>query len=121
LDAGAKKINPNISTISAALDDPVFVAAVKQAIDKTNNDTKVCANTAFKIQKFSILPHNFSEERGELTPTKKMKRKTVETNFKWLIDAMYDTDGSGFLSYKTLWEKLPESAGVPYSAFSPKP
>jgi len=121
LDAGAKKLNPKISTISEAMQDEIVVEAVKQAIDKTNGDSKVVANQAFKIAKFSILPHNFSEERGELTPTKKMKRKAVETNFKWLIDDMYATEGSGFLSYKAMWEKLPATAGIPFSAFSPKP
>ena len=36
---------------------------------------------AFKIQKFMILPTNFSEEAGFLTPTKKLKRPIVEKAF----------------------------------------
>jgi len=38
-------------------------------------------NQAFKIQKYTILPTNFSEENNELTPTKKLKRKVVEKTY----------------------------------------
>lgn len=93
LDAGAKRINPDVSKISQAMKDDAFIAAVQKAIDTTNNDGKTCPNQAFKIQKFTILPHNFSEEKAELTPTKKLKRKLVETNYKEVIERMFVTEG----------------------------
>jgi long-chain acyl-CoA synthetase len=42
-----------------------------------------------QIRKFTLLPREFSIETGELTPTLKMKRKVIGTNFASEIDAMY--------------------------------
>merc|ERR1719267_507496 len=36
LDAGAKRVNPAVSTISAAMDDPVWIKAIQDAIVATN-------------------------------------------------------------------------------------
>ncbi len=41
------------------------------------------------IRKFSILPKRLYEEDGEVTPTMKIKRKTVEASFKDIIEGMY--------------------------------
>jgi len=89
LEAGAKRVNPAVQTISGAIEDEVWIETVRKAIQETNKNTKVVQNNAFSIQKFCILPHNFSEEAGELTPTKKLKRKTVETNYHAMIEKMY--------------------------------
>merc|ERR1711869_122854 len=51
LDAGAKRVNPEVTTISAAIDDPVWIQTVQAAIQSAN-DSKMCVNNAFKIQKF---------------------------------------------------------------------
>lgn len=93
LDAGAKRVNPSITTISGAMDDKVWIEAVTKAITAANNNGKACPNNAFKIQKFCILPTNFSEENGELTPTKKLKRAVVAKSYAALIEKMYNTDG----------------------------
>merc|ERR1712232_532318 len=93
LDAGAKRVNPDVKTISGAMKDSKWIEAVTNAITSANNNGKVCPNNAFKIQKFCILPTNFSEEGNQLTPTKKLKRKVVETEYAALIDRMYGTEG----------------------------
>eukprot|EP00746_Dinoflagellata_sp_MGD_P134479 gnl/MRDRNA2_/MRDRNA2_68329_c0_seq1.p1 gnl/MRDRNA2_/MRDRNA2_68329_c0~~gnl/MRDRNA2_/MRDRNA2_68329_c0_seq1.p1 ORF type:complete len:450 (+),score=81.42 gnl/MRDRNA2_/MRDRNA2_68329_c0_seq1:33-1352(+) len=93
LDAGAKRVNPAVTTISGAMDDKKWIDTVTAAIKAANNNGKVCPNNAFKIQKFTILPTNFAEEVGELTPTKKMKRKIIETRYASAIEDMYKTDG----------------------------
>jgi len=93
LDAGAKRINPDVTTISGAMKDEKWIEAVAAAIKSANENGKVCLNNAFKIEKFTILPTNFSEEKSELTPTKKLKRKSVETAYQAVIDKMYKTDG----------------------------
>ena len=41
------------------------------------------------IKRFSILPHSFSEETGELTPTMKVKRNIVIKKYEKEIDTMY--------------------------------
>ncbi|MGK5684553.1 AMP-dependent synthetase/ligase [Actinoplanes sp. URMC 104] len=41
------------------------------------------------IKKFAILPRDLSIEAGEITPSMKIKRRSVETNFAEQIDKMY--------------------------------
>ena len=41
------------------------------------------------IKRFTLLPHHFSMERGELTNTLKIKRRVLNENYKKEIDAMY--------------------------------
>merc|ERR1712156_898403 len=93
LDAAAKRVNPAVTKISQAMKDPKYIETVTAAITKTNSNGKLVPNNAFKIQKFTILPCNFSEEADQLTPTKKLKRATVEGQYKQMIDHMYATDG----------------------------
>ncbi|WP_155374698.1 AMP-dependent synthetase/ligase [Catellatospora vulcania] len=41
------------------------------------------------IKKFTILPRDLTIEHGEITPSMKLKRRTVETNFASDIEKMY--------------------------------
>jgi long-chain acyl-CoA synthetase len=41
------------------------------------------------IKKFEILDHDLSVESGELTPSMKVKRNVVETNYSVMIDKLY--------------------------------
>lgn len=43
-----------------------------------------------KIKKFILLPHELSQEAGELTPTLKLKRKFIDQKYKPLIDKLYE-------------------------------
>mmetsp|Transcript_44120 Transcript_44120/g.82855 ORF Transcript_44120/g.82855 Transcript_44120/m.82855 type:complete len:754 (-) Transcript_44120:306-2567(-) len=94
LDAGAARVNPDVKTITEAMKDKVWIDALTAAITSANNNGKVCFNNAAKIQKFTILPLNFSEQNNELTPTKKLKRKVVEGIYKDTIEKLYATDGT---------------------------
>jgi long-chain acyl-CoA synthetase len=40
-------------------------------------------------KKIGLLEHDFSIERGELTPTQKVKRKAIDKHYKTLIDSLY--------------------------------
>ena len=42
-----------------------------------------------QIKHFTLLPHHFSEESGELTSTLKLKRPVITKNYKAIIDKMY--------------------------------
>jgi len=40
-------------------------------------------------KKIGLLEHDFSLEKGELTPTQKVKRRVVDKNYKAMIDSLY--------------------------------
>jgi long-chain acyl-CoA synthetase len=40
-------------------------------------------------KKIGLLEHDFSIERGELTPTQKVKRRAIDKHYKTLIDSLY--------------------------------
>ena len=42
-----------------------------------------------QIKRFTLLPHHFTMEKGELTNTLKIKRRVLNENYKKEIDAMY--------------------------------
>jgi long-chain acyl-CoA synthetase len=41
-------------------------------------------------KKIALLEHDFSVERGELTPTLKVKRRVIDKSYKPLIDSLYE-------------------------------
>ena len=43
-----------------------------------------------RIKRFALLPSEFTLERGELTPTLKVKRRVVEERYRSEIDALYE-------------------------------
>jgi long-chain acyl-CoA synthetase len=40
-------------------------------------------------KKIALLEHDFSIERGELTPTLKVKRRVIDRDYKTLIDSLF--------------------------------
>ena len=44
-------------------------------------------------KKIGLLEHDFSVERGELTPTLKVKRRVIDESYKSMIDSLYVDEG----------------------------
>lgn len=44
-------------------------------------------------KKIALLEHDFSLERGEMTPTQKVKRRVVDKHYKEIIDKLYNEGG----------------------------
>ena len=42
-----------------------------------------------QIKRFAILPRDFTQEEGEVTPTLKLRRKIVHEHFADTIDELY--------------------------------
>ncbi|OBK15369.1 AMP-dependent synthetase/ligase [Mycobacterium asiaticum] len=68
--------------------DPDLVAEVDTAVKKANQQV----SNAESIRKFRILPVDFTEDTGELTPTMKVKRNVVAEKFASEIEAIYEKD-----------------------------
>ncbi len=68
---------------------PHEVAEVSQAVAQMVADVNHELARVEQVKKFTVLPRNFSLERGELTPTLKVKRHVVAEHFATEIEAMY--------------------------------
>jgi long-chain acyl-CoA synthetase len=50
------------------------------------------------VRKFTLVPNEFSQEAGELTPTLKLKRRVLLAKYADTIEAMYqDADGEAWI------------------------
>ena len=60
-------------------------ALIQQHLDKVNEKFA----RVEQVKKFEILPHDLSQETGELTPTMKVKRNVVADKFEKDVEALY--------------------------------
>jgi long-chain acyl-CoA synthetase len=78
------KLDPAMK-ITEAVSNPVVVAAVQEAVDRAN----ARVSRAESIRKFTILPVEFTEASGHLTPKMSIKRNVIVKDFDKEIQAMY--------------------------------
>jgi len=88
LTGPALLVNPAVTLVSQAMNDPVWLKYVEDAI-RAANTSAACPSNAAKIQKFKILPRDFSVETDEFTPTLKLKRSVVCKLNSKIIEEMY--------------------------------
>jgi long-chain acyl-CoA synthetase len=67
------------------VDDPELRGEIAAAIEEANR----AVSRAEQIRKFQILPGDFTEEGGELTPTLKVRRSVVTRKYADDIAALY--------------------------------
>ncbi|MGK2869093.1 MAG: AMP-dependent synthetase/ligase, partial [Mycobacterium sp.] len=73
------------ATVADLTQDPDLLAEIQSAVDEADESV----SKAEAIRKFRILPVDFTEDTGELTPTLKVKRKVVAEKFADQIAAIY--------------------------------
>jgi long-chain acyl-CoA synthetase len=78
------KLDPEM-TVDEARNHPAVLAEVQKAIDWAN--TKV--SRAESIRKFVILPTEFTEDSGHLTPKMSIKRHVIVADFASEIEELY--------------------------------
>ena len=76
---------PADAGVADLVDDPDLRATIQAAVDDANK----AVSAAEAIKSFRILPVDFTEEGGELTPTLKLKRAVVMKEFAGDIDSIY--------------------------------
>jgi long-chain acyl-CoA synthetase len=74
---------------TAASDSPELRALLKKDIDQLNS--KLASYET--IKRFAVLPNDFTEATGELTPSLKVKRKLVIERYQSVIDGLYTGRG----------------------------
>ncbi|MFI9175457.1 AMP-dependent synthetase/ligase [Streptomyces lincolnensis] len=67
------------------LDDPELRAILQRAVDEANK----MVSRPESIRRFTVLPRDFSEEAGHLTPSMKLRRETVLRDFAEQIEGLY--------------------------------
>jgi long-chain acyl-CoA synthetase len=73
------------STWTGKLTDPELLDAVQSAVDSAN----AVVSQAEAVRKFVILDEDWTQENGYLTPSMKVKRSTVLSDFHDTVEALF--------------------------------
>ena len=76
---------PEGSTAASLREDPELLAEIQRAVD----DGNAAVSKAESVRKFRVLPSQFTEESGHITPSLKLKRGVVLKDFADEIEALY--------------------------------
>ncbi|MGH3069617.1 MAG: AMP-dependent synthetase/ligase [Streptosporangiaceae bacterium] len=80
--------HPQLASASLAelMGNPELIAEIQTAVDDANK----AVSRAESIRRFRILPVDFTEQNGYLTPSLKVRRGVVAKDFAADIDALYE-------------------------------
>jgi long-chain acyl-CoA synthetase len=73
------------ATLADLVEDPDLLLSVQHAVDDANK----AVSKAESIRRFRILPVDWTEAGGQLTPSMKLKRAVVITEFAADVEALY--------------------------------
>jgi long-chain acyl-CoA synthetase len=71
--------------LSGLLKHPDILALYKQEIERINANLP----SFNQIKTFALMEHEFTLEKGELTPTLKVKRWAIDNKYRGVIDGLY--------------------------------
>jgi long-chain acyl-CoA synthetase len=73
----------------AALADLVREPEVKDLVQRAFDKMNATLPKYATVKRFAILPAEFTEAAGEVTPSQKLKRRVIEQRYRDVLDAMY--------------------------------
>ena len=73
------------STFEDLTGRPEVVRLIKAEVDVVNRKL----SSVEEVKKFALLPRRFYEEDGDVTPTRKVKRRAIEKRYADLIESLY--------------------------------
>jgi long-chain acyl-CoA synthetase len=73
------------ATFAELTQAPEIQKLIAQEVDQVNRTLSQVES----IKKFALLPRRFYEEEGDVTPTKKVKRRNLEARYGELIESLY--------------------------------
>ncbi|GAB2840002.1 AMP-dependent synthetase/ligase [Lentzea nigeriaca] len=76
---------PASADVADLIEDAELLAEIQAVVDEANKSV----SKAEAIRKFRVLPVDFTEAGGEMTPSLKLKRSVVATTYASDIDAIY--------------------------------
>jgi long-chain acyl-CoA synthetase len=85
----SSKGKPADMSVEEAAKDPDVLAAIQAGVDDANK----AVSKAEAIRKFAILPVDWTEEGGQITPSLKLKRSVVMKEFTSDVEALYAGGG----------------------------
>jgi long-chain acyl-CoA synthetase len=72
-------------TFAELTQQPEIQHLIGQEVDRVNRTVSQVES----VKKFALLPRRFYEEEGDVTPTKKVKRRNLERRYADLIESLY--------------------------------
>jgi long-chain acyl-CoA synthetase len=85
LPTWAKNNGLSALTVEQARNNEAVLTELQKAVD----DANTAVSKAESIRKFAVLPSDFTEENGYLTPSLKLKRNLVMKDFHDDVEALY--------------------------------
>jgi long-subunit acyl-CoA synthetase (AMP-forming) len=85
LEREAQAAGSDARTVAEAADDDAFQRYIEGQIESINERL----SNVEGIKRFRLLDRDFGVATGELTPTMKLKRRVIATNFEAEIDGLY--------------------------------
>lgn len=82
-----KGLGSTAKTVEEVIADPLWKAYFDKGLTTANGKA---TSQAQRIQKYAVLPLDFTEKGGELTPTLKLKRSAVVTKYQNVLDQLYE-------------------------------
>jgi long-chain acyl-CoA synthetase len=81
----AQKNRIPFATFEELATHPLIYKKIGEEVEKVNRNL----SQVEKIKKFALIPRRFYEEEGDVTPTRKVKRRAIEKKYSDLIESLY--------------------------------